>query len=369
MFAIGPLSPIPFALITNNCIGWTTYSILSHNYYIFSSNCFIMILSFVMCLTAIHILERSDRKQNPRDAIVRLRVEGILVCSASFWLCVIFVIGLILYEPQYTAFNLNLVGSLANVGTLVFYAAPLINISEIFREEDSSSLYAPAIIINLISSILWFFYGFLGVKQMILWISSAVGLVICLFQLYLCWLYPTVLNEDFDNFKEEEFPSSDFTVFDSSILMLSSRNLFAGIAPTNQQSIRNIPTDQNIPRSSSYSQRNLHGKTHKSKSNFYSLKDGSFITESEDIEKNIPGNHLPGIIETATDSTVTSGTASRDELYTDEGASVEVVKELESEENEVESVEEPRAPYLSRDNRRFIPKAISIRNSSFRSSL
>lgn len=358
MFATGPLSPIPFALITNNCIGWTTYSILSHNYFIFSSNCFIMILSFVMCLTAIHILERSDRKQNPRDAIVRLRVEGILVCSASFWLCVIFVIGLILYEPQYTAFNLNLVGSLANVGTLVFYAAPLINISEIFREEDSSSLYAPAIIINLISSILWFFYGFLGVKQMILWISSAVGLAISLFQLYLCWLYPTVLNEDFDDFQEEEFPSSDFTVFDSSRL-LSSRNLFARNTSTNQRSIRNIPTDQNSPYSSNNSKRDLREGIHKFETNLYALKEVSSMNESEDIEKNI---HVEAR-GTANSSTATSRAGSNEEHPPDGAAVTKLETVLEEEEEE----EEPRAPYLSRNNCRYISKAKSFRNKSFRS--
>ena len=327
-----------------------------------------------MCLTAIHILERSDRKQNPRDAIVRLRVEGILVCSAAFWLLIVMVVGLILYEPQYADFNLNLVGSLANVGTLVFYAAPLINISEIFREQDSSSLYAPSIIINLISSILWFFYGYLGVQSMILWISSAVGLVVCLFQLFLCWLYPTVLNEDFDNFQEEEFTSGDFTVFDSSILLLSSRNLFAGMVPTTQPNVPVILPVLNIPNNS---MRNLHGGSQRFRSNFYTIKEESFITESEDIEKNIPGNHLAKsemnpteATSTADTSTTNSGTGSRDELYTDEGASSEVVNELESEEHdEVESVEEPRAPYLSRDNRRYISKASSFRNNSFRSSV
>jgi hypothetical protein len=55
--SLGALSPIPFALIVNCCLGWTMYGVFKGDYYIFFSNCFSLIVGIALCLTAIHILE------------------------------------------------------------------------------------------------------------------------------------------------------------------------------------------------------------------------------------------------------------------------------------------------------------------------
>jgi Sugar efflux transporter for intercellular exchange len=164
----------------------------------------------------VHILEHSDSKSNPRDQIIRLRVEGILISSASFWVTVAFVIGLVLKDEKHKEFKTLLVGALCDVCTLVFYAAPLTNLAEVIEKKDSSTLYAPAIGVNLLSSILWFLYGFLGIEEAVVWIPSAVGMILCMFQLYICWYYPVFLNDSFDEEIEEEFPQGDFAVFSSS---------------------------------------------------------------------------------------------------------------------------------------------------------
>ena len=221
-FHTGPLSPIPFALITNNCIGWTMYAILNGDYFIFMSNCFSMILGFGLCLTAIHILEHTDHKQNPRDKGLRLKVEGILMISASFWLTIVFLVGIVLRAPEYTALNIKIVGSFSNICSLVFYAAPLTNIAEIIRRKDSSSLYAPAIAINLISCLLWFFYGFIGINAMIVWIPNTVGGALCIFELFIVWLYPPHKDGGFDGLLQEEQALSTFAVYSSSRHMSSA---------------------------------------------------------------------------------------------------------------------------------------------------
>jgi hypothetical protein len=197
------------------CLGWTIYAVLKGDYFIFMSNCFPMILGIVLCLTAVHILEQTDSKSNPRDQIIRLRVEGILITCASFWMTVAFVIGLILKDEKHMEFKTLLVGALCDVCTLVFYAAPLTNLAEVIEKKDSSTLYAPAIGVNLLSSILWFLYGYLGIEEAVVWIPSAMGMILCIFQLYICWYYPVFLNDSFNDEIEEEFPQGDFAVFSS----------------------------------------------------------------------------------------------------------------------------------------------------------
>ena len=114
------MSPIPFALITNNCVGWTIYAILNGDYFIFMSNCFSMILGFGLCLTALHILEHTDNGENPRDQLLRLKVEGILMISSSFWLTIVFITCLVLRDPKYLTFNIALVGSFFRIISEIF---------------------------------------------------------------------------------------------------------------------------------------------------------------------------------------------------------------------------------------------------------
>ena len=175
-----------------------------------------MILGFGLCLTALHILEHTDNGANPIDNIIRLKVEGILMTSSMFWLSIVFITCLVLGDPKYRQLNITIVGSFGNICSLVFYLAPLTNIREIIRKKDSSSLYAPAIVINLLSSILWFFYGLYGISQEIVWIPSAVGVVVCIFELYICWHYPLLPKQEFDEVADDHYRHNDFAVFASS---------------------------------------------------------------------------------------------------------------------------------------------------------
>lgn len=181
-----------------------------------------MILGLGLCLTAVHILEHTDHKSNPRDKILRIRVETILMCSTSFWLTIVFLVGIVLRKTEYSATNILLVGSVSVICSLIFYAAPLTNIAEIIRKKDSASLYAPAIVVNVICCILWFFYGLLGVKQLIVWLPNAVGGAICVFELVICCIYPPNLDPGLEGLIDGHHPTADFAVYASSRHMSSA---------------------------------------------------------------------------------------------------------------------------------------------------
>ena len=177
-----------------------------------------MILGFGLCLTALHILEHTDNGTNPIDNIIRLKVEGILMISSMFWLSIVFITCLVLRDPKYNELNITIVGSFSDICSLVFYAAPLTNIKEIVRKKDSSSLYAPAIFINFVSCILWFFYGLYGISQKIVWIPNGIGIAVCIFELYICWHYPPLPSKVSDgvNFDHDHYRHHDFAVYASS---------------------------------------------------------------------------------------------------------------------------------------------------------
>ena len=190
------------------------------------SNCFSMILGFGLCLTALHILEHTDNGTNPLDNIIRLKVEGILMVSAMFWLSIIFITCLVLKDPKYRMLNITIVGSFCCICSLVFYAAPLSNVKEIIRKKDSASLYAPAIFINLISCILWFFYGLYGIFQKIVWVPNCIGIAVCIFELYICWYYPPQPIKSFGGVVVDDYRHNNFAVYSSSRQMSLSANNF-----------------------------------------------------------------------------------------------------------------------------------------------
>lgn len=144
------------------------------------------------------------------------------MCSSSFWLTIIFIVGIVLHSPKYSSLNILIVGSFSCICSLVFYAAPLTNITDIIKKKDSSSLYAPAIAVNLICCVLWFFYGLLGVKQMIVWIPNGVGAALCIFELIICCIYPPITDVGFDGQIKEDYSASDFAVYASSRHMSSA---------------------------------------------------------------------------------------------------------------------------------------------------
>ena len=209
------------------------------------SNSFTMILGFGLCLTALHILEHTDNGANPIDNIIRLKVEGILMISSMFWLTIVFITCLVLRDPKYHELNITIVGSFGDICSLVFYMAPLTNIKEIIRKKDSSSLYAPAIFINLVSCILWFFYGLYGISQQIVWIPNAIGVVVCIFELYICWHYPPLPIKAFGGVVLDNYRHNDFAVFASSRHASISAANFPSLS-FSSMSFRNINIDSNV---------------------------------------------------------------------------------------------------------------------------
>ena len=201
------------------------------DYWLFLSNCFSLILGVWLCLTAIHILEQNcDDEKDLRDERLRVRVEVILLFTITFWIVISFIVALPLRDEKYFSFNIAFVGSFAVVSSLVFYASPLMHIIEVMKSKDSSSLYYPAIFVNMLSCLLWFFYGLEGVHAPVVWIPNGLGALLCVIELFTCWYYPQLERNSFDGcggkIVSESSLRSDFAVFESSRSM-ALEELFA----------------------------------------------------------------------------------------------------------------------------------------------
>ena len=198
---LGELNPFPFALIMNSQLGWTIYGAVQADIYIFFSSAIPFVLGAVLCMTAIHVLERGVQHEK-REKVMRLRLEYVMFASVTYWLTVVFVISIVLKSADKSTAAL-IVGISSDISSLLYYGAPLATVADVIRTKDSSSLFVPAIVISAINCILWFFYGLLGVHSALIYVPNVIGIILCVGELIVRGIYPAPTKSFEEKLAEE----------------------------------------------------------------------------------------------------------------------------------------------------------------------
>lgn len=131
--------------------------------------------------------------------------------------------GITFGAPEYDSITTLVVGIFSVLSTLLFCAAPLMNMVQIVKTKDSSSLYAPALILIGVKSMLWFFYGLLGINNIIVWFPNCVNLLLVAVELLICFIYPAKSyqknrNNDKDSIKLNELNELNGFTYNESLL-------------------------------------------------------------------------------------------------------------------------------------------------------
>ena len=85
--SLGQLNPLPYACIVHNCIGWSTYGILIHDYYIFYANCTGVVLGIFYCTTCLSILYHESAREAGSN-FYHIALEFLLIFGFSVWFIV-----------------------------------------------------------------------------------------------------------------------------------------------------------------------------------------------------------------------------------------------------------------------------------------
>ncbi|XP_073970490.1 sugar transporter SWEET1-like [Rhodnius prolixus] len=80
-------------------------------------------------------------------------------------------------------------GVIVTILLLTLIGAPLFNLKEILRSQDTSSLPFPMISCGTVVTFLWLLYGII-IKNIFIQIQNVVGCTLCSVQLALCLMYP-----------------------------------------------------------------------------------------------------------------------------------------------------------------------------------
>ncbi|WIA32663.1 hypothetical protein OEZ86_003464 [Tetradesmus obliquus] len=80
-------------------------------------------------------------------------------------------------------------GFTCNAITIAYYGAPLSSALVVVRSKDSSCIYLPTCIANLVNASLWVAYG-IAVKDPFIWVPNGVGGVFAVLLILLCVIFP-----------------------------------------------------------------------------------------------------------------------------------------------------------------------------------
>jgi len=173
-----------------------TYAILRKDYYVFFANVPGLCLAVYYSLTAITILAKSKREEDLKRMEI---VINVVIFGFFFFSFVGFAAGMSYThsddEREKAATVLGMAGCAYSI---LYYFAPLSTAWTVVTTRDSSSLYGPMLIVNLLNSLLWGFYGFIAVNQPAVYIPNVAGCVVTTLLLCLVCIFPKKVKDDAD---------------------------------------------------------------------------------------------------------------------------------------------------------------------------
>lgn len=174
---MGELNPLPFVVTVLNCVGWTMYSCLTKDVFIFLGNISGLILGLFYTITSMTVIAKKSEGDSFSEQYTL--VEGLLLFAFLFWgLMAFFCVTIFNDFPDPIKEATAMVGLVSCAFSIAYYAAPLSTMYTVISKQDSSSLYLPMIVVNLINALLWFSYGAFGTQDINIWLPNLLGIIL-----------------------------------------------------------------------------------------------------------------------------------------------------------------------------------------------
>ena len=162
------LEPIPFVVTVLNCMGWTLYSFLIMDPFVFSANAFGILVGLFN--TTSYIMLTADKN---RDSMISSTEIGLLL-AASFWILLMLVL---FFSSQSTDTITTVVGICTCTITALYYCSPMANLLLTRNFATIDVIYLPMGITNLICALTWTLYGAFGIGDIFVWLPNLIGTI------------------------------------------------------------------------------------------------------------------------------------------------------------------------------------------------
>jgi len=194
--SLGPLNPLPFSMMTGNCIGWCAYAYYTHDPFVLAANLPGLLISMWLNFGSIKlqyldqyegIKRRQAEEQEPleRESLTMVPQETTVLRIMVLWSFVLLWVGW--FHPTQNASHI--IGLVVNVNLVFFYGAPLQSILQVIQTKCSDSIHVPTMVLNWTNTSFWLAYGF-AQRDFYIMIPNGCGLLLGLSQGLLCLLFP-----------------------------------------------------------------------------------------------------------------------------------------------------------------------------------
>ena len=236
--SLGELNTLPFAIMAGCAFGWTVYGFVKRDIFVLVANVPANFLSIWYNSNAIKLAylethkkklddhhqrqlvsqvqnenteesititttttttntanevtqrEMEDGQFSLQDRLLKLPIislqEAVLITVFFIWMIVVSVVVMVSLTRTERE---HIVGVVANINLVIFYASPLSTIRKVVSTKDSSSIHRILLIMMIFNSVFWCIYS-IAINDMILFIPNAIGFFFGVFQTILCLIYP-----------------------------------------------------------------------------------------------------------------------------------------------------------------------------------
>eukprot|EP01025_Chloroclados_australasicus_P044892 TRINITY_DN4892_c0_g1_i1.p2 TRINITY_DN4892_c0_g1~~TRINITY_DN4892_c0_g1_i1.p2 ORF type:complete len:269 (-),score=19.12 TRINITY_DN4892_c0_g1_i1:3633-4439(-) len=180
---LGDLNPLPFPVITANCVGWLIYSVTTQNPFLFGGNILGTLLGIYYTLTTIVYAT-----PKVRDLMIAIFVAFPLLYYSQLF-------GYAMADASNDMVRFS-IGLSTNIVLVVYYAAPLSVFYKVITTRNSSSLYFPLVVTNTANGAMWFTYGLIALTDPMVWAPNVIGVLLGVFSILLIIIYPRKEQSD-----------------------------------------------------------------------------------------------------------------------------------------------------------------------------
>lgn len=217
--SIGPLNPLPFSMMTGNCIGWCAYAYYTHDPFVLAANLPGLLISLWLNFGAIKlqyldmhegVKRRQEDQESPIEAesLTMVSQETTVLRVMILWSFVLLWVGW--FHPTSNASQV--IGLVVNVNLIFFYGAPLRTIMQVIQTKCSDSIHVPTMVLNWTNTSFWLAYG-AAQRDFYIMIPNGCGLLLGLSQGLLCLRFPKSgleqLSQDGDDDEPVEMNDAD----------------------------------------------------------------------------------------------------------------------------------------------------------------
>ena len=168
--SLGLLNPLPFSMMTGNCIGWCAYAYYTQDPFVLAGNLPGVFISLWLNFGAIklqylNLFEGIKRRQQQdqqhetppplleTEKLTMVPQEVTVLRVMILWAFVLLWVGW--FHPTTTQNASQIVGLVVNVNLVFFYGAPLNTIMQVIQTKCSDSIHVPTMVLNWVNTSFW----------------------------------------------------------------------------------------------------------------------------------------------------------------------------------------------------------------------